>query len=100
MNLRSGVLILLLLIHATTALAGQGERIVVDQRDVAVKVPRHIQRVVTISDGLAAYVMTALGVADRIVGLGSSCIPRHWEYVYPDHKGDAIEYRNAWVPAA
>jgi len=58
-------------------------RTVIDSRGVAVEVPTEIERVVTISDGLVEGVMTRLGVEDTIVGLGSGCLPKVWEYEYP-----------------
>nr|BAG28259.1 solute-binding protein of iron ABC transporter [Desulfotignum balticum] len=67
-------------------------RSVTDQRGVSVKVPMKIERVVTICDGLVESVMTALGVQNSIVGLGSACIPKHWEYTYPTVAGESYDY--------
>jgi len=67
-------------------------RSVTDQRGVPVKVPMKIERVVTICDGLVESVMTALGVQNSIVGLGSACIPKHWEYTYPTVAGESYGY--------
>jgi iron complex transport system substrate-binding protein len=68
-------------------------RSVIDHRGISVKVPLNIERVVTVSDGLVEAVMTNLGVQDTIVGLGSACIPRHWEYTYPTVTGESYEYK-------
>ncbi|WP_208598373.1 ABC transporter substrate-binding protein [Desulfatiglans anilini] len=73
--------------------AGQGGHGVTDHRGVAVHLPERIERVVTIDDGLIAGVMTVIGVADRIVGLGSSCIPKHWEFDYPAADGGSFHFR-------
>lgn len=69
-------------------------RIVLDHRGVSVKVPVKIERVVTICDGLVESVMTVLGVQDSIVGLGSACIPKHWEFTYPTVSGESYNYKN------
>jgi iron complex transport system substrate-binding protein len=67
-------------------------RSVTDQRGISVKIPMRIERVVTLSDGLVESVMTVLGVQDSIVGLGSACIPKHWEYTYPTVTGESYDY--------
>ncbi|CCK82343.1 ABC transporter substrate-binding protein [Desulfobacula toluolica] len=55
-----------------------------DSRGIIVKVPKKINRVVTISDGMVEQVMTRLGVAEKIVGAGSECIPKkQWNSTYP-----------------
>ncbi len=69
-------------------------RHVTDHRGISVKIPSDIRRVVTICDGFVEGVMTVLGVQDTIVGLGSACIPRHWEYTYPSVTGESYEYKN------
>ncbi|WDP93248.1 MAG: ABC transporter substrate-binding protein [Desulfobacter sp.] len=66
---------------------------VVDFRGKTVMVPQRIQRVVTISDGMVEGVMTRLGVADRIVGLGSACVPRTWSYEIPGRDGASFVYK-------
>jgi len=67
-----------------------GYRTVVDSRGVAVQVPTHIERVVTVSDGLVEGAMVALGVDETLVGLGSSCIQRDWTYSYPLDDGGQV----------
>ncbi|HKK00153.1 MAG TPA: ABC transporter substrate-binding protein [Desulfotignum sp.] len=67
-------------------------RSVTDQRGISVKIPMKIERVVTICDGLVESVMTVLGVQNSIVGLGSACIPKHWEYTYPTVTGESYDY--------
>jgi len=67
-------------------------RSVTDQRGISVKIPMKIERVVTICDGLVESVMTVLGVQNSIVGLGSACIPKHWEYTYPTVTGESYGY--------
>ena len=69
-------------------------RLVKDHRGVEVKVPERIERAVTLSDGLVEGVMTVLGVQDAVAGLGSGCIPKHWEYEYPTVTGESYSYKN------
>jgi iron complex transport system substrate-binding protein len=69
-------------------------RTVVDQRGAKVKIPSEIKRVVSICDGFVEGVMTILGVQRAIVGLGSSCVPKHWEHTYPTVSGESYTYTN------
>lgn len=73
-------------------------RTVIDSRGVEVKVPADIERVVTVSDGLIESVMTVLGEEDKIVGVGSSCIQRNFNYTYPVVGGESYEYKNGMNP--
>ncbi|WP_321492082.1 ABC transporter substrate-binding protein [uncultured Desulfobacter sp.] len=63
-----------------------------------VEIPARINRVVTISDGMIAGVMTCLGQAEKIVGIGSACLPKIWEYDIPSSTGTAHEYRQGMNP--
>ena len=63
-----------------------------------VEIPTQINRVVTISDGMIAGVMTCLGQAEKIVGIGSACLPKIWEYDIPSSIGAAHEYREGMNP--
>jgi iron complex transport system substrate-binding protein len=73
--------------------APQGNyRTVIDSRGVDVQIPADIQRVVTVSDGMVEGVMTVLGVEDTIIGVGSSCIQRNFNYTYPTISGESYEY--------
>lgn len=65
---------------------------VTDARGRTVMVPARINRVVTVSDGLVEGVMTRLRVADRIVALGSACVPKTWSYEIPGSKGERFTY--------
>lgn len=76
----------------------EGFRTVVDSRGVEVEVPVEISRVVTISDGMIEGVMTVFGVQDKIVGLGSSCIQRNFNYTYGTVSGDNFTYENGMNP--
>lgn len=76
----------------------EGFIIVKDQRGIEVKVPRNIKRVVTISDGMIEAVMTRFKIADKIVGLGSACIPNIWSYTYPTLGTDTYDYRDGMNP--
>lgn len=75
---------------ASMTVQGGEFRTVVDSRGVEVKVPLKIERVVTVSDGLIEGTMFALGVDDTIVGIGSSCIPKDFEYSYPLDDGGFV----------
>ncbi|MBN2123583.1 MAG: ABC transporter substrate-binding protein, partial [Deltaproteobacteria bacterium] len=83
---------LLAFLWAPACPAEEGFRTVVDHRGVSVRVSGNIRRVVTLSDGLISGVMTVLGVQETLVGLGSSCVPKHWEYTYPTVRGESYEY--------
>jgi len=80
-------------------------RTVVDSRGTAVQVPLDIERVVTISDGLVEGVMTNLGVENKLVGLGTDCLPKLWEWEYPTVEGEnytlegmnTVNYLNPWI---
>ena len=63
-----------------------------------VEIPTQINRVVTISDGMIAGVMTSFGQAEKIVGIGSPCLPKIWEYDIPSATGAAHEYREGMNP--
>ncbi|WP_289019192.1 ABC transporter substrate-binding protein [Desulfobacter postgatei] len=63
-----------------------------------VEIPTQINRVVTISDGLIEGVMTCLGQAEKIVGIGSACLPKIWAYDIPSSTGAAHEYREGMNP--
>ncbi|AEB67711.1 MAG: vitamin B12-transporter protein BtuF [Methanosaeta sp. PtaU1.Bin060] len=76
------------------ALASEETRTVVDGRGASVQVPAEIDRVVTISDGLVEEVMTVLGVQDKLVGLGSECLPKVWQIDYPTVNGGNFSYHD------
>lgn len=81
-----------------TGLAADENRTVVDSRGVAVQLPSEINRVVTISDGLVEGVMTVLGVQDKLVGVGSSCLQRNFNYTYPTVSGGNFTYADGMNP--
>ncbi len=70
--------------------AKTGYRTVTDSRGVEVQVPENIERVVTVSDALVEGTMFALGVDDKIVGIGSACISKDFEYSYPLDNGSFV----------
>ncbi|HPW72435.1 MAG: ABC transporter substrate-binding protein [Methanothrix sp.] len=84
----------------STCLAAEGTRTVVDGRGVDVTVPAEIDRVVTISDGLIEGTMLVLGEEDKIVGIGSTCLPRIWNYTYESVKGEPIVYKDGENPVS
>ena len=83
-----------------TNVSGEDEkyRTITDSRGEEVRVPADIERVVTISDGLVEGVMTVLGEEDKIVGVGSSCIQRNFNYTYPTATGESYEYKDGMNP--
>jgi iron complex transport system substrate-binding protein len=71
---------------------------VTDFHGRTVDIPENIQRVVVVDDGMVEGVMTRLGCADKIVALGSACVPRIWEYAYPKPGGADFEFKNGMNP--
>ena len=66
-------------------------RTIVDSRGTRVSIPCNIERVITVSDGLIEGVMTVIGVQDRIVGIGSSCLAKtDYRFCHPSEKGESI----------
>ena len=63
-----------------------------------VTLPAKMDRVITISDGMIEGVMTCLGVSQTIVGLGSSCVPKTWEYTYSSVRGEDYTYSGGMNP--
>jgi len=75
------------------AIASAAEnRTVVDSRGVSVEIPADIHRVVTIDDGLVESVMSALGVENTLVGVGSSCLQSTFNYTYNTVSGSNYTY--------
>jgi iron complex transport system substrate-binding protein len=83
-----------------TGWAAEETRTVVDSRGVDVQVPVQIDRVVTISDGLIEGTMLVLGEEDKIVGIGSTCLPKVWNYTYESVKGEPIVYEDGANPVS
>ncbi len=80
--------------------AAEETREVIDSRGEAVMVPAEIDRVVTISDGLIEGTMLVLGEVDKIVGIGSTCLPKVWNYTYESVKGEPIVYMDGANPVS
>nr|WP_301663483.1 ABC transporter substrate-binding protein [Methanoculleus sp. FWC-SCC1] len=78
--------------------AENGYRTVIDSRGIAVQVPVKIERVVAVSDGLIESVMTVFGEQETIVGVGSKCIQKNYNYTYPTVDGGTYEYRGGMNP--
>lgn len=81
-----------LLSSAVSAL--EETRTVVDSRGVAVELPSEINRVATVSDGLIEGTMIALGVEDKLVGVGSRTFQEVDNYTYPTSSGQDYSYLN------
>lgn len=94
------LLLICLCAFLCTSFAAEQTRTVVDSRGVSVTVPAKIDRVVTISDGLVEGTMLILGEADKIVGIGSACLPKIWNYTYESVKGTPIVYENGANPVS
>jgi iron complex transport system substrate-binding protein len=101
----AAVLLLVLCAGCTSQAAGEADttqgdeyRTVVDSRGVAVQVPAKIERVVTVSDGLVEGVLTVLGEQEKIVGVGSSCIQRNFNYTFQTAGGETYEYKDGMNP--
>ncbi|MCG8639454.1 MAG: ABC transporter substrate-binding protein [Desulfobacterales bacterium] len=71
---------------------------VTDFRGKDIEIPEKVNRVITISDGMVEGVMTRLGQAHKIVGLGSACLPKVWEYNIPGHNGKTYSFKNGMNP--
>lgn len=80
------------------AVSHEQYRTVVDSRGVAVQVPIEIEKVATIDDGLIEGVMTTIGVQDTLVGVGSSCLQRNFNYTYETVGGETFTYENGMNP--
>lgn len=72
---------------------------ITDSRGKEIKVPSEINKVVTISDGLVESVMIAIGVEEKIVGVGSSCIQRDFTYTFEQVNGPASVYKKGFTTA-
>jgi iron complex transport system substrate-binding protein len=105
MKIKTTLLLLVILIAMVLAAgcSGQGgtgpsdekaSRTVVDSRGVAVRVPQEINRVVTIDDGFSLGVMTVLGEADTLVGVGSRTYEEIDTYTYESVSGGNHTYSN------
>ncbi|WP_135605660.1 ABC transporter substrate-binding protein [Methanococcoides sp. NM1] len=80
------------------AVSHEQYRTVVDSRGVAVQVPIEIEKVATIDDGLIEGVMTTIGVQDTLVGIGSSCLQRNFNYTYETVGGETFNYEDGMNP--
>ncbi len=58
----------------------RGYYLVKDMRGVDVKIVNNLKRITTIDDGLVESVMTYLGVADKIIAIGSWSMKRRYKY--------------------
>ena len=74
-------------------------RTVVDSRGVIVEIPADPQRIVTVSDALVEEVMTVLGVQDRLIGIGSTCLVRDFTYDYETVSSEKFSYTGGMNPA-
>lgn len=97
--LRLLLTMVLVFCFTTTAPASdKNKRRVKDFRGVYVDLPQNIDRVITISDGMIAGIMTVFKIEKKIVALGSQCIPRVWSYTYPTMTDLTYEYQDGMNP--
>jgi iron complex transport system substrate-binding protein len=73
-------------------------RLVVDMRGEDVWVPKNISRVIDISDGFITSVMYSLGIADRVVALGSTNLKEIDTYSFETVSGDNYSFSNGMNP--
>jgi len=76
-----------------------GFKTVVDSRGKEVLLPENPLRVATVSDALVEELMIVLGVEDRIVGIGSTCLIREFSYRYESASGDIFSFQGGMNPA-
>ncbi len=88
------VAILAFLCISSIACGADDLRTVTDSRGTAVQVPEKINRVVSISDGLIEGMMIALGVEDKLVGVGSRTFQEIDNYTYPTNSGQEYSYKD------
>jgi iron complex transport system substrate-binding protein len=99
LRMLSMVLVFLFLIPGLVW-AVEETKTIVDSRGVEVHVPTEIDRVVTISDGLIEGTMLILGEEEKIVGIGSTCLPKIWNYTYESVKGEPFAYQEGANPVS
>lgn len=73
-------------------------RTVIDSRGVAVRVPAEINRVVTLSAGFIEGTMFVFGEEEKIIGVGSVCVQKIFNYAIPTANGEILEYQGGMEP--
>jgi iron complex transport system substrate-binding protein len=76
-----------------------GKRRITDSRGVDVLIPDRLLRVATVSDALVEEVMIVLGVKDPLVGIGSTCLIREFNYEYESVLGEPFTVTGGMNPA-
>lgn len=82
----------------TTTSAGRSSRVLTDMRGVEVALPAEINRIVTISDGFVAGVLSYLDEVDKVVGLGSRCVQTNFSYDYTGSDGTPYRFEDGMNP--
>jgi iron complex transport system substrate-binding protein len=91
MNWQNLAALALILLFTAFVPSAMGEsRTVVDSRGVEVGLPADIVRVVSVSDGLVEEVMVELGVADKLVGVGSKGLQYTGSFDYTTEDGSTV----------
>lgn len=73
-------------------------RTITDMRGIEVNIPFNLTRVVDLSDGFTAGIMTILGEQDKIVGLGSHCPQKSYTYTFETVSGENYSYEDGMNP--
>ena len=74
-------------------------RRITDSRGVDVLIPARPLRVATVSDALVEEVMIVLGVEERLVGIGSTCLVREFNYEFESVLGEPFIVTGGMNPA-
>lgn len=73
-------------------------RIVEDMRGIDVKIPAHVERVVTINDGFIEGILYRLREVDTVVGMGGECCQKVFDYSFEDISGESYTYIQGMNP--
>ncbi|WP_222705768.1 ABC transporter substrate-binding protein [Salidesulfovibrio onnuriiensis] len=97
-RLSGRILALTLFLFLACPAAAAETRTITDMRGKQVTIPASPERVVTLDDGLSAGVMTALGVQDAVIAVGSHCPVKVFKYSYPTADGKEYSYVDGMNP--
>lgn len=87
-----------ILIIAAASSAMAETRTITDMRGKQVTIPANPQRVITLDDGFCEGIMTALGVQDAVLAVGSHCAVKIFKYTYPTTEGEEYAYIDGMNP--
>ena len=81
----------ILLIVSICSLTASADRIITDGRGEEVTLPDTINRVISFSDGLVESTMYYLGEEETLVGIGSDCLGKDWEFTFETINGETYD---------